>query len=886
MAATPHPAWLHSAMPTAAGSVTHPPGLAQAAARREASPLRPMALAPGAMPPPAAAVQRSPSPLAPMRHAAAGVPGMAGAAVPTAPKSVQVVRLRSCSPVRPVAASPFSGQAPLLNCSPEQTLRRVIVAAPGTAAAAGAAPLKPLGSEATPSPTQRLPSPTRLRTPGGGAGSVASAFSPPAKVVVCKGAQLRSCSPPVRAARGSSPLRHCTALLQRGSAAVAATRTIRVQAMATPRPGIAPPTLVRPPAASAAALPRDSSASAVAAIEAFLVGCGTASASTSETPVAASVAAAIASIDSLVTGAGCTASRDGPVPAAAAVDVKGPACDGSGPDLMSRAVPAEAASGNKETVELFPGARVDVGSHHFHVLEQIGTGSYSTVWAADASEGRRDSTSGERRVALKDVLCKSHTALRQALFEVQLMLGLERRMLLEDSSWEVRLPRCLTYEVHANALGSSVRTAMTRLPGEQLDGWLRKASELTEAVPQPEWAAHLQRGCAMAAAMVRQIGPTLDFLSSTAWHRDVNSHNVMVSSESCGVLCPSDQNMKASFWLCDLGLAVDSHAWVAPSGEGKFGGAWRHTDIGGDCRYWPPGAWMLHCFGAEFLDEREDYCRQYRTRLDVHGLGITAIETLCSTALAGYIAAEAAAPGSGGASNSPWARLLEAWYTYRETVGMWWEMIYSVFSQSGDFGPIHAWFTQHDAPAQCIQMLESLHQALCVCIGVADPATGRLLRVLVELTHASSTMTLQEACAILDEAEAIWVAEHLRQTSNAIAEVDEAGLAEEELGRLRPTAGRRQRSPPAVQRSSRPQPRSPGAAVAAVPHAPQTADDAKRKTIARSAQSPGAQKRWEDKLSQLTSALREGRRPSAAGTEFRTTKHAVSDHSLVAAPGG
>jgi len=528
-------------------------------------------------------------------------------------------------------------------------------------------------------------------------------------------------------------------------------------------------------------------------------------------------------------------------------------------------MPRHSAS-NKEAVELHAGASVDVGSHHFRVVDQLGSGSYSTVWLVEIldrrpGEGNAGATQDEQRVALKDVLCKNHTALRQALYEVQLMLGLERKRLLDDTPpSKLRLPLCLTYEVHPNALGSAVRTAMTCLPGEQLDGWLRKAADAasqSDAVAAsvgrapPTWTSHLQRGCEMASLMVRQLGPTLDYLSTMAWHRDVNSHNIMVSSAARGMLSPSDTSMQASFWLCDLGLAVDSHTWVSQNGEGPMGGAWRTTDIGGDCRYWPPGAWMLHCFGAEYLEERLDYCRQYRTRLDVHGLGITAIEVLCSTALSSYLSGTGAAAGAHGA---PWAQLMEAWQKYRETVGLWWEMIYSVFSEGGDFGPIHTWFTQNDAPEQTIRMLDNLHQALCACIGCSDPSSGRTLRVLVELTHSSSVMELQEACALLEEAEVLRVEEMLRQTPLKIAEEDEAGLDEEE----------EQEEPP----------RAPASAVASRAQSSKAAPQ----------QEAADAKRWAEKLAMLTAAFREGR-PAPDGKKTSSDASAGSAN-LVAAPGG
>jgi len=457
-------------------------------------------------------------------------------------------------------------------------------------------------------------------------------------------------------------------------------------------------------------------------------------------------------------------------------------------------------SGKEEAAfaPLEPGVEVEVGSHRFRIIDVLGSGSYSTVWCAKLLEGQTKAGSNgepieDQEVALKDVECRTHAALRQALFEVQLLLGLERKVLLHDDGPKrsaLRLPRCMTYKVHPGGRGWSVRTAMTRLPGEQLDAWLGRTAKAAasgcsssggDGLPTGQtlapWTSHLQRGCAMASQLICQLGPTLDYLSTMAWHRDVNSHNIMVAHEAGGRLCSTDTGMQASFWLCDLGLAVDSQSW-SDRGAGPaedVGGAWRVTDIGGDCRYWPPGAWMLHCYGADYLAERAEYCEQYRNRLDVHGLGITAIEVLCGAALAAYREDPA-----GGPNSAVWSQLMDAWQDYRDTVGTWWEYIYSVFSEGGDFGPVHNYFTQNAVPDQTIRMLERLHQALCECIGVSDAATGRLLRVLVELTHYASTMDLQEACALLEEGGALQDTDMLRQAPAVIKEEEEGCLEEEE----------------------------------------------------------------------------------------------------------
>eukprot|EP00438_Fugacium_kawagutii_P011886 Skav219167 [mRNA] locus=scaffold648:285855:293638:- [translate_table: standard] len=79
-----------------------------------------------------------------------------------------------------------------------------------------------------------------------------------------------------------------------------------------------------------------------------------------------------------------------------------------------------------------------------------------------------------------DVFCRGEAALQQSLFEVQLLMAVERRMSRAKESKEPqpppRLPKCLTYQVDPSDEGWSVRMALTRLKGEQLDGWLLACS--------------------------------------------------------------------------------------------------------------------------------------------------------------------------------------------------------------------------------------------------------------------------------------------------------------------------------------------------------------------------------------------------------------------------
>lgn len=406
------------------------------------------------------------------------------------------------------------------------------------------------------------------------------------------------------------------------------------------------------------------------------------------------------------------------------------------------------AANASEPVKLEAHVEVEVGKYSLRCIDILGSGSYSVVWRAEVvgvrtDDGSTDSIGAEAEVALKDVHCSSQVALQQTLFEVQLLMAIESQIWKEhsQSGTTVRLPKCLAHSVESTQDGWCVRTVMTILPGEQLDQWLRREADVAASINPRQagtaWASHLGRGCAVARELVLQLAPTLERLAPMAWHRDVNSHNVLVSGAG------------STFWICDLGLAADARAWPS-EGEGPEGatGAWRVTDIGGDCRYWPPSCWMVHCHGTEYLESKPAFCKQYQWRLDLHGLGITAIEVLCSTGLAAYIP-DGAQPPERPELDGPWAVLLSAWQRYRDTVGDWWERIYAVFCEGEDLRPVHTWLTQQQVAEKTMSLLADLHAALEECAAITDESTARLLRVLRDLTSEKSDLTLKQACEIL-----------------------------------------------------------------------------------------------------------------------------------------
>jgi len=375
------------------------------------------------------------------------------------------------------------------------------------------------------------------------------------------------------------------------------------------------------------------------------------------------------------------------------------------------------------------GTEVEIGEHRFLCLGVLGRGSYSEVWRAKVLGG----CLAHAEVALKEVRCSSQGELQQAIFEVQVALALERSAALRPGK-ELRVPRCLVYKVEPCEGGWRVRTAMTVVPGEALDVFIRQPL----ARGQTRLAA-LQRGCALAAKLIRDLAPTLQLLAPIAWHRDVNSHNVLVDGASESAFAEGHAG-DACFWLIDFGLAVDSQSWGTASGR------WRTEYIGGDSRYWPPSSWIMHLLGPEGFNGRDDLCRQYQRRLDIHGLGITALELFCTLALSSPIGEEE--------QLGAWEPVLEAWQRYRQDVWQWWSAVYQVFSTGGDIAPVQAQLLQDQIIEQLVALLADIRHALRSCAGQLpeDPCTSRLLRTVADMIDEGSASDVADLCGMLGEA--------------------------------------------------------------------------------------------------------------------------------------
>eukprot|EP00929_Paragymnodinium_shiwhaense_P008465 TRINITY_DN11241_c0_g1_i1.p1 TRINITY_DN11241_c0_g1~~TRINITY_DN11241_c0_g1_i1.p1 ORF type:complete len:936 (+),score=185.60 TRINITY_DN11241_c0_g1_i1:89-2896(+) len=396
---------------------------------------------------------------------------------------------------------------------------------------------------------------------------------------------------------------------------------------------------------------------------------------------------------------------------------------GSGATTAASSSSQAAATTSQRLPAYSEGLEVHMHDHSFCCRSVLGRGSYSEVWRADVIGG----PSGLQEAALKEVLCRTQGELQQALFEVQVLLALWKTPEAQTTPVHMRVPQCICYKVEPVADGWKVRSAMTVVPGTPLDAFARRPP--FPATSSSETAR--ARGCALAAKLLRDVAPMLQLLSPLAWHRDVNSHNILchVGADN---LSPEALTEQSSFWLVDFGLAVDAQSWVTANGR------WRMELIGGDSRYWPPSSWIMHLLGPEGLESHEKLCEQYQWRLDVHGLGITAVELLCSIACPGKARQERREEDG----QDVWQKLYSVWQRYRSEVWQWWTKVYSAFAAGSDIAPVQEHLLQLGVVEKHIAMLAELREALRTCAEDfhTRPRQGELLHILANM--------LDDECAL------------------------------------------------------------------------------------------------------------------------------------------
>jgi len=388
--------------------------------------------------------------------------------------------------------------------------------------------------------------------------------------------------------------------------------------------------------------------------------------------------------------------------------------------------------------ELSVGAVVTIGRKVFRIAAPLGMGSYGIVWNAVGHDGRE--------VAIKEILCRGSADLVHAEFEGDLLnnLGKLRRECKDVSSVdnrpqssrcsngleEMQTPACAS-NAEANAadhrvpelvaqethqIGEQewkVRLAMSRLPGvplmlileQQKAEWQKGGAASRNIQPASSSARLLAEPCLLAQELVAQLAPTLERLSVHAYHRDVNPRNILI--DTCSSPAPS-------YSLVDFGMAVDSPSW---NDEGN--GSWAWLEVGGDCRYWPISAWVMFLHGPQELHPGSFLVSEYKDMLDLHALGITALQVLMEMSPK-LIECHHLVPSDG--SDPVFAEMQELqaiWDKYWEDATDFWGCLIDCFSNNGDWNALKAACISHGVQdvmsADLVALQKALAKALDAC---------------------------------------------------------------------------------------------------------------------------------------------------------------------------
>lgn len=346
------------------------------------------------------------------------------------------------------------------------------------------------------------------------------------------------------------------------------------------------------------------------------------------------------------------------VPPAAAVP--------SGPLVMTPQPQASRFSSRE--IELQPGVEVSLGQYKFRILNLLGRGSFSAVWNAARLDG-----GGE--VAIKETLCRSQQELQDAENEARI-LQMVGSVALRISSFIA----CETMPLHSGT--TSVRLAMAKVSGDTVGTFLQQRRK--------QWIGdsnfQFLEACSFTYELLAQLVPALDAISAVALHRDINTHNLLVST-ACGSSVPQ-------FSIIDFGLAVDVHSWPT-----------QHTKVpvAGDCRYWPVSSWYIFAHGGPKLTEMPSLVMEYRTQLDLHALGITALQVFIDML-----------PQQSVSAIPEEIRALKvAWDQYWQDASRLWEPLFHAFERKTDWMTLRQTYIANEAHNIIDKALGQLRRALC-----------------------------------------------------------------------------------------------------------------------------------------------------------------------------
>jgi hypothetical protein len=344
----------------------------------------------------------------------------------------------------------------------------------------------------------------------------------------------------------------------------------------------------------------------------------------------------------------------------------------------------------------------------------LGQGSFSSVWAAL----RVDGADGDEVVAIKETVCRHSVEIQDA--------ENEGRILQQVGGASRRLPELIAIEVAPNASGNkSVRMAMTKVPGDSVGTFLNRWKQQHGGYCQvPSSDPHLVNTQLCEAftwgrELILQLLPVFEAISPIALHRDVNTHNVLVTT--------AGDLSAPQFGLIDFGLAIEMKNWPSQSTQ---------VPVVGDCRYWPASAWLIFAAGGSELSKYQALLMEYRTQLDLHGLGIMTLQVFVELL-------PNPAPGSPAATVVPeefWA-LKRAWQHYWQDAQRFWEPLYAAFQRKSDWTQVRKDYLRNNVHFVISDDLGRVRQALsnaCSACARADPGSHifsarPLLAALLEL---------------------------------------------------------------------------------------------------------------------------------------------------------